>query len=295
MSKNIAGKIKINSFADIVGGDEPSVTEILLTQLHDFNNHPFKVLDDEKMDETVNSIKEHGVLIPGVVRPLMTGGYEIISGHRRKRACEIAGFETMPAIIKNYSDDEAVIAMVDSNIYREDILPSEKARAYKMKYEAEKHQGKETEKNGKTIELMASASGESSKTIQRYIWLSRLSDILLQMVDDKKLSFVCGVDLSFLKEKEQKWVEDVIEELSDTDGFRISPAQSLKIKEYSNQNELSKALVKEILSVEKQIQKKISFKREKLSQYFEETTSDEEIENTIIELLEKWKREKGDF
>ncbi len=294
MSRSIEGKIKINSFADIVGAKKDAVAEIPLADLHEFRNHPFRVLDDEKMEETVASIKEHGILVPGIVRPLIDGGYEIISGHRRKRACEILGLETMPAIIKNYSDDEAVIAMVDSNIYREDILPSEKARAYKMKYDAEKHQGKETEKNGKTIDLMASASGESSKTIQRYIWLSRLNEKLLKMVDDKKLSFVCGVDISFIKEKEQKWVEEIINELSDTDGFRISPMQSAKIKGYSAQNELSKALVREILSVEKQGTKKISFKRDKLSQYFDETASDEEIENTIISLLEKWKQEKGD-
>lgn len=142
MSKSIAGKIKINSFADIVGGDDTVITEVPVKDLHTFYDHPFRVLDDEKMEETVESIREYGVLMPGIARPRQGGGYEIIAGHRRKRACEIIGLETMPVVIRNYTDDEAVVAMVDSNIQREDILPSEKARAYRLKFEAVKHQGK---------------------------------------------------------------------------------------------------------------------------------------------------------
>ncbi|MBR4023678.1 MAG: ParB/RepB/Spo0J family partition protein, partial [Firmicutes bacterium] len=143
MSRTIAGKIKINSFADIVGGDDSAVTEVPLSDLHTFKDHPFRVLDDEKMEETVESIKERGVLMPGIVRPRIGGGYEIIAGHRRKRACELAGLKTMPVVIRKYTDEEAVVAMVDTNLQREEILPSEKARAYRMKYDAMKHQGSE--------------------------------------------------------------------------------------------------------------------------------------------------------
>ena len=156
MSRSIKGKIRINSFADLVGGDDAAVTEVPLTDLHEFKDHPFRVLDDAKMDETVESIKKYGVLMPGIVRPRAEGGYEIIAGHRRKRACEIAGLETMPVLIKNYTDDEATVTMVDTNIQREDILPSEKARAYRMKFEAMKHQGSG---GGSTLESIGEAAG----------------------------------------------------------------------------------------------------------------------------------------
>ena len=145
MNRSLEGKIKINTFADIVGGEDDSVNEIELTKLYTFKNHPFKVKDDERMQEMVESIKKSGVLVPGVVRKREEGGYEIISGHRRKRACELAGLKTMPMLIKKYTDDEAVIAMIDSNLQREEILPSEKAFAYKMKLEALSHQGKKSD------------------------------------------------------------------------------------------------------------------------------------------------------
>ena len=166
MSRSIAGKIKLNSFADIVGGDDTAVTEVPLSDLHEFKNHPFRVLDDEKMEETVESIRKNGVLMPGIVRPRLDGGgYEIIAGHRRKRACELAGLATMPVLIKNYTDDEATVTMVDTNIQREDILPSEKAHAYRMKFDAMKHQGSG---GGRTVESIGEAAGESGKTVQRY-------------------------------------------------------------------------------------------------------------------------------
>ncbi len=292
MSRSIAGKIQINSFADIVGGKKDAVVEIPLADLHEFRNHPFRVVDDEKMEETAASIKEHGVLVPGIVRPLIDGGYEIISGHRRKRACEVLGLETMPAIIKNYTDDQAVIAMVDSNLYRDDILPSEKAKAYRMKYDAEKHQGRDSESTGKTLDIMAESGSDSAKTIQRYIWLSRLSDKLLNMVDDKLIPMNCGVDLSFLNEREQKWVEEIIGKSGDGD-FGINLAKSAKIKKYSSEGTLTKTLLYEILTSEKSVIGKITIKRDKLSSYFSEDTSEKEIEDTIIMLLEKWKQERG--
>ena len=286
MSRSIAGKIKINSFAEIVGGDDTAITEVPLNDLHSFKDHPFKVLDDAKMDETVESIKQNGVLNPGVVRPRLEGGYEIIAGHRRKRACELAGLETMPVVIRNYTDDEAVVAMVDTNLQREEILPSEKAHAYRMKYDIMKHQGSE---GGSSFDNIGEAAGESGKTVQRYISLSNLSDVLLGYVDEKKLPIVSGVNLSFLNEKEQKWVEEVI----GSSGVVISPAQAEKIKGYSQSKELTKALLAEILTEEKPKQRKITFKGEKLSKYFPEEMSVEEIEEEIIRILDEWKDKGG--
>ena len=286
MSRSIAGKIKINSFADIVGGDDTVITEVPLKDLYSFKDHPFKVLDDAKMDETVESIKQNGVLNPGVVRPRPEGGYEIIAGHRRKRACELDGLETMPVVIRNYTDDEAVVAMVDTNLQREEILPSEKAHAYRMKYDIMKHQGSE---GGSSFDNIGEAAGESGKTVQRYISLSNLSDVLLGYVDEKKLPIVSGVNLSFLNEKEQKWVEEVI----GSSGVVISPAQAEKIKGYSQSKELTKALLAEILTEEKPKQRKITFKGEKLSKYFPEEMSVEEIEEEIIRILDEWKDKGG--
>lgn len=285
MSRSIAGKIKINSFADIVGGDDTAVTEIPLDDLYPFKNHPFRVLDDEKMEETVQSIKEHGVLMPGIVRPRMDGGYEIIAGHRRKHACELAGLTTMPAVIRNYSDDEAVVAMVDTNIQREDILPSEKARAYRMKYDAMKHQGSS---GGSTFASIGEIAGESPKTVQRYIYLSNLSDGLLELVDEKKLPVVSGVNLSFLKDKEQKWVEDIIRD----QGIMITPDKSSRIKDFSASNELSKVLIMEILSEKKPKVRKFVLKDEKIAEFFDEDVSDDEISQVIYKLLEEWKANK---
>lgn len=172
-----AAKVKLSSFDDLFGsapaGTE-QVQEIPLTELHEFKGHPFKVLDDEKMQETVESVKGHGVLMPDIARPRAKGGYEIIAGHRRRHACELAGLDTMPMFVCDYTDDEATIIMVDSNIQREDILPSEKAKAYRMKYDAMKHQGSRT--GGLSLDELGEAAGESAKTVQRYIWISRLSE-----------------------------------------------------------------------------------------------------------------------
>ena len=286
MPRGIAGKLQINSFADYVDGDDCIVNEVPLEDLYEFKNHPFRVLDDEKMDETVESIKKYGVLMPGIVRPrLEGGGYEIIAGHRRKRACEIAGFKTMPVLIKNYTDDEAVVTMVDTNIQREDILPSEKARAYRMKFDAMKHQGSG---GGVTIESIGEASGESGKTVQRYIWLSNLSDVLLAFVDEKKLPIRSGVDISYLNEKEQHWVEEIIGSM----GVVIEPAKAKKIKSYSQSKELSKALLTEILTEEKPKPRKFVMKDDRISEFFSAEVTDEEIEETIIRLLEEWRMKK---
>ena len=285
MSRTIAGKIKINSFADIVGGDDSAVTEVPLSDLHTFKDHPFRVLDDEKMDETVESIKERGVLMPGLVRPRIGGGYEIIAGHRRKRACELAGLKTMPVVIRKYTDEEAVVAMVDTNLQREEILPSEKARAYRMKYDAMKHQGSG---GGNTLDEIGESAGDSGKTVQRYICLSNLTDTLLGYVDTKKLPIVSGVQLSYLKEKEQVWIEDIISETE----IVVSSSQAEKIKGYSQSGELTKALLKEILMDEKPKPRKFVMKDDKISKFFSDDVTDEEIEETIIRLLEEWRMKK---
>ena len=286
-----ASKITLETFADLFGGSvapENGVEQIInapLAELHTFKAHPFRVEDDEKMEETTESIRQYGVLVPGIARPRAGGGYEIIAGHRRKRGSELAGKTEMPVIVRNYTDDEATIIMVDSNIQREDILPSEKAKAYKMKYEAMKHQGKKSGKN--TLDEVGEAAGENAKKVQRYIWLSRLSDELLEMVDTKKLGFSQGVDISFLTEEAQQWVQAVIEE----QGCSVSMVQSGKLKEYGKSGELTFAMVRLILTEEKPKERKITIKSDKIGEYFSDSYSNEEIENIIISLLDKWKEE----
>ena len=220
--------------------------------------------------------------MPGIARPRAEGGYEIIAGHRRRHACEAVGLETMPMFIRDYTDDEATIIMVDSNIQREDILPSEKARAYAMKYEAMKHQGKKGA--GNSLDEVGEAAGESGKTVQRYIYLSRLSDELLELVDKRKIGLVQGVDLSFLNEQEQEWVQAVIEET----GVFVSTSQSSKLKEYGKNNELTLPMVRLILTESKQKERKVIIKADKISRYFPEEYSSEEIEKVIYQLLEEW-------
>lgn len=286
-----AAKIRMESFDDLFGGNAAQangaeqIINVPLTDLHTFKDHPFRVVDDEKMEETTESIRQYGVLVPGIARPRVGGGYEIIAGHRRKRGSELAGKTQMPVIVRNYTDDEATIIMVDSNIQREDILPSEKAKAYKMKYEAMKHQGKKSGKH--TLDEVGEAAGENAKKVQRYIWLSRLSDELIEMVDTKKLGFSQGVDISFLTEEAQQWVQAVIEE----QGCSVSMVQSAKIKEYGKSGELTFAMVRLILTEEKTKERKITIKADKISEYFSDSYSNEEIENIIISLLDKWKEE----
>ena len=286
-----ASKIKMESFDDLFGGNsvqETGAEQIInapLADLYEFKDHPFKVLDDEKMEETTESIRLYGVLVPGIARPRAGGGYELIAGHRRKHGSERAGKTEMPIIVRDYSDDEATIIMVDSNIQREDILPSEKAKAYKMKYEAMKHQGKKSGKN--TLDEVGEAAGENAKKVQRYIWLARLSEELLEMVDTKRLGFSQGVDISFLSEEAQQWVEVIIEE----QGCNVSTAQSGKLKEYGKSGELTLAMVRLILTEEKPKERKFTMKSDKIGKYFSDSYSNEEIEDIIISLLDKWKKE----
>lgn len=288
-----AAKIKLGSFEDLIGGSagqgdaSEKVIRIPLCDLHDFKGHPFQVADDEKMAETAESIREYGILVPGIARIRENGGYEVIAGHRRKRGCELAGETEMPFIVRNYTDDEAVVIMVDSNIQRDDILPSEKAKAYAMKYEAMKHQGKKTGKN--TLDEVGEAAGENAKKVQRYIWLSRLSDGLLDMVDNKKLGFSQGVDISFLTAEAQRWVQAVMEELR----CPVSTAQSAQMKEYEKNGELTPAMVRLILSQEKPKERRVTLKADRIGKYFADSYSSEDIENIIIGLLDEWKEKQG--
>jgi len=285
-----ASKVKLNSFDDLFGGAENTAGEQIisakLSDLHTFKGHPFRVLDDEKMEETTESIGKYGVLVPGIVRPRAGGGYEIIAGHRRKRGSERAGLDTMPVIVRNYTDDEATIIMVDSNIQREDILPSEKAKAYAMKYEAMKHQGS---KGGSTLDEVGEAAGESGKTVQRYVWLARLSDELLGMVDAKKIGIAQGVDISFLSEEQQQYVTVILQET----GASVSNAQAAKLKEYGKSGELTLAMVRMILEEEKPKERKVTIKGDKISRYFSEDYSNDDIEGIIIQLLEEWNAMNG--
>ena len=284
-----ASKVRLNSFDDLFGSAESTageqIIQVKLSDLHTFKGHPFRVLDDEKMEETAESIRQHGVLVPGIARPRAGGGYEIIAGHRRKRGSELAGLDTMPVIVRNYTDDEATIIMVDSNIQREDILPSEKARAYAMKYEAMKHQGS---KGGSTLDEVGEAAGESGKTVQRYVWLARLSDELLDMVDAKKLGISQGVDISFLPEEQQQYVLVVLQET----GVSVSNAQSAKLKEYGKSGELTLAMARLILAEEKPKERKVTIKGDKISRFFSEDYSTDDIEGIIIQLLEEWQRKQ---
>ena len=283
-----AAKVKLNSFDDLFGADQLSagieqVQEIALSELHEFKGHPFKVLDDEKMQETVESVREHGVLMPGIARPRIEGGYEIIAGHRRRHACETVGLKTMPMFIRDYTDDEATIIMVDSNIQREDILPSEKAKAYRMKYDAMKHQGSKT--GGLTLEELGEASGESAKTVQRYIWISRLSEPLLDMVDAGKIGIMQAVDISFLSEDAQQWVLVAIQDSN----VAITKQQSALLKESDKKGELTFPMVRMLLKRDKPIERKVIIKNDRINSYFPETYSTEEIENIIFKLLDNWK------
>lgn len=292
MSKNASAlKVKLSSYDELFGAanapatsDKNQIVNVALGELHTFQNHPFKVNDDNEMEELAESIREHGVLIPGIVRPRAEGGYELIAGHRRKHGSELAGKTEMPVIVREYTDDEATIMMVDSNIQRESILPSEKAKAYALKYEALKHQGKKSGKS--TLDQVGEAAGENAKKVQRYLWLSKLSDQLLQMVDEKRLGFSQGVDVSFLSEQSQQLVADTIKQGQ----YAVSISQSKKLKEYEKQNELTPTVVRLILEEKKANKRKVTLKMDKLEQYFGESYSSEEMENIILQLLDEWKK-----
>ena len=236
MKSKSAEKIRLTSYDELFGAEDNNVegtyTTVPLSQLRPFKNHPFKVLDDEKMQETVESVIQHGVIQPGIVRPC-ADGYEVVAGHRRWRACELAGKAEMPVIIRELDDDAATVLMVDTNIQRENLLPSEKARAYKMKYEALKHQGSKGDKY--TADAVGEKAGDSGRTVQRYIRLASLIDGLLELVDTGKIAMIAGERLSFLKSEEQEMVLGAAGNI----GVYPSPAQVGQLKAMSEKEELS--------------------------------------------------------
>lgn len=291
MKSKSAEKVKLKTFDDLFGTGEASagetVTSVPLSQLHTFKGHPFRVLDDEKMQETVDSVKKYGVLIPGIVRPFPEGGYEVVAGHRRWRACELAGLEEMPVLIRNLNDDEATIIMVDTNIQREDILPSEKAKAYRMKYEAMKHQGSKGDKH--TADAIGEAAGDSGRTVQRYIRLSELVEELLDYVDENKIPMVVGEKLSYLKKDEQAWVVDAV----GNSGIFPSKVQAEQFRELSDAGELTEGKVYAVLVRKDKEDVKVTISAKRIRNYFPESYSKEQIENVIYTLLEDWRQKEG--
>ena len=274
------------------------VKNISIYEITDFPNHPFKVKMDDKMLETIESVRDHGVLVPALVREKPTGGYEMISGHRRKMASELAGKETMPCIVRNLSDDQAVIVMVDSNLQREEILPSEKAFAYKMKLEAMNRQGKRTDLTStplvskfRTNEILAQEAGESRETIRRYIRLTELIPEILEMVDDKKISMRPAVELSYLTKEEQEILYDTME----SEACTPSHAQAIKIRKFSAEGRLNEDVLLSIMSEEKPNQvEQWKIPKNRLKKYFPSGTTQQKMEETIIKALELYrKREKS--
>ena len=278
--------IELLSYEDIVGTTS-QVKEIKLSELHEFVNHPFKVIEDKDFENLVQSIKEYGVLTPGIARPRPDGGYELISGHRRKRASEKLGNETMPVIVANFSDDEAAILVVDSNIQRENLAHSEKAKAFQMKYEAIKHQGKKG--TGSTLEIISDMLGENAKNVQRYVQLARLNDSLLDKVDTKQISFSTGLELSFLTNVQQNIVLNVLERT----GKKINQAKARKVREAAELDKLDEKLAEALLEDNKRIQN-LFFMMDyrKLQEYFGESFNENEAKNVIYKLLDEWKEHK---
>lgn len=297
--KNRSGeKVKLTSIEEMLGVlNEESAMEIDISRIHSFKDHPFKVLDDGKMQDLVDSVKENGVLTPVLIRPTANDQYEMISGHRRMHAAAIAGLTTIPAIIRELSDDEAVIAMVDANIQREELLPSEKAYAFKMKLNAMKRQAgrptKNASQNGtnkRSDELLASEVGISRNQIQRYIRLTELIPELLELVDKKKLQFTVAVDISYLDREIQKWIYEYIRD----NGF-IKPGQISALRKHLETETISQNFMISIFNnciAPKTQNRKVTISEKKLTKYFPLEYSEEQMERIIVGLLEKWKTEQ---
>ena len=269
------------------------VKEISLNELHSFRDHPFKIQNDEEMKRLIESIQKFGTLTPALARPLPEGGYELISGHRRLAACQVLDIETMPVIIREMSDDEAVIAMVDANLQREHILPSEKAFAYKMKLDAIKHQGISSSQVGTRLirsdERVAMDAGESRNQVQRYIRLTCLIPELLEMVDDGKIAFNPVVEISYLDKAEQRVLLNAME-LNDC---TPSHAQAIRLKKLSQEGVLQDQTIYDILAEQKpNQQEQYRFKREEIRKYFPKSYTDKQVCDTVIKLLEQWQRRR---
>ena len=299
MKNRSVEKIKLTSIDELLGVvNEESAMEIEIDKIKSFAGHPFKVIDDEKMQNLIESISESGVLTPVLIRPDQNDGYEMISGHRRMHAAQKAGLITIPAIVREMTDDEAVIAMVDANIQREELLPSEKAFAYKMKMEAMRHQGERTDltlgqnvpKFKRTTEAIAQGTGESYKQVQRYIRLTELIPDSLELVDKKRLNFTIAVDISYIPPDVQKWIYEYI-----CDNGFIKPNQIAALRNYLGQAPVTQSLMISILNSHIPVKapaRKVTLNEKKLTKYFPKNYTSEDLEKVIESLLEKWKQEQ---
>ena len=302
---NARDSIKLASVDELFSTEESradslreKVLDIPLSEISDFPDHPFKVKADEAMLEMADSVKQYGVLVPGLVRPKPDGGYEMVAGHRRKKASELAGRETMPCIVRELDDDAATIIMVDSNLQRESILPSEKAFAYKMKLEAMNRQGQRTDLTSRQVvgklesaDIIGKDTGESGRQIQRYIRLTELIPSVLEMVDEKQIAFNSAVEVSYLAEKEQQDLYDTMQ----SEDCTPSLAQAQRMKKLSQDSRLSEDVIFSILTEEKPNQKeKFNIQRERIDHFFPKNFSEKQKEDLIVQLLESWykKRQK---
>ena len=276
------------------------IREIPLDQLVPFKNHPFKVIDDESMMDTVQSIREHGILLPLIARPMPDGKYEIVSGHRRSHAGKLAGMETAPVIVRELDDDAAVILMVDSNLQRENILPSERAFAFKMKLEAIKHQGQRADltsgqvgqKLKWSVATVANQSGDSIKQVQRYIRLTELLPELLDLVDDRKLAFNSAVEVSYLNHEEQGWLAETI----DSEQSTLSLSQAQRLKRFSQDGKLTEDMVLAIMSEQKKPEiEKVVLQSRQISKYFSPSATPKEMETSILSMLDTAKEWRSYF
>lgn len=300
--KSSAKNIRLTSVDDLFSTEasreeaqREKVQEIPLEELHPFPNHPFKVLDDDRMLDTAESIREHGVLVPAIARPRTAGGYELIAGHRRKRGCELAGLATMPVIVRDLDDDAATIIMVDSNIQRESLLPSERAFAYKMKLDAIKRQGARSDLTSLQVAQKLSVQkvgddvGISKDQVRRYIRLTELIPPLLNLVDERKIAFNPAVELSYLKPEEQTILLDAM----DSEQATPSLSQAQRLKQFSQQGRLSEDVMRAILSEEKKTEvDRITLSNETLRRYFPRSYTPKQMEETILKLLEGWHRRR---
>lgn len=297
--KPLPERVQLKNLDALFGIDQEQTGQVLdvpINELFPFKNHPFKVIDDDKMAQTVESVRENGILVPIMVRNRPEGGYEVISGHRRKHAAEIVGLEKVPIIIRDLTDDEAVIAMVDANLQREEILPSEKAYAFKMKLEAVSHQGKAGNTTSRQVggklesaDLVGKDIGESGRQIQRYIRLTELLPALLDMVDNKKLKFNPAVELSYITPIEQ----DLLLEVMNQDGVVPSLSQAQQIKKLSQEKKCTKEAIHAVLTVVGIKERNVVIKHEVIMQFFSADTSDAEIESLIVRLLTDYRKKRG--
>ena len=304
--KSSAKKVELASVDDLFSTEESradaqreKVVEIPLSELHPFKGHPFKVKDDEAMMETADSIKQYGVLVPAIARPDPEGGYELVAGHRRHRASELAEKETMPVIVRDLDDDAATIIMVDSNLQRESLLPSERAFAYKMKLDAMKHQGERVDltcsqvgnklEGKKSSEILAEQVGQSKNQIFRYIRLTELIPELMDMVDEKKVALNPAYELSFLKKEEQVDLLDAM----DSEQATPSLSQAQRLKKYSQEGHLTLDMMRVIMGEEKKSDlDRVTFTSDTLRKYFPKSYTPQRMQETIIKLLEQWQRKR---